>query len=168
VTAQPKAYGIVNSYNVPGQLGSDRWASLVGARQVAASGAVVVSVGTAVTIDALTADGVFSGGLILPGVEAAREILSRKTAGIVVDPLAHYEVFPTNTTNAVYSGALLAIAGAVERMYEAMGGPSAGTELILTGGGADLVVPLVRPQPRVVPNLVLEGLLHIAREEGML
>ena len=75
VIPQQEQFGIVNRYRNPAQLGSDRWAALIGARQLlGAKPALVVVCGTATTIDFLTADGVFEGGVILPGVglDAAR------------------------------------------------------------------------------------------------
>jgi type III pantothenate kinase len=55
--------GVRNSYAKPAQLGCDRWAALIGARHVHRGAAVVVNAGTALTVDALSADGVFVGGL---------------------------------------------------------------------------------------------------------
>lgn len=164
VTAQARAYGVSNAYAVPAQLGSDRWACLVAAHRLRPGRSVVTSVGTAATVDALDATGEFRGGLILPGVALMQQSLWQRTAGI--PPSAgQFERFPTSTADAVHTGALLAIAGAVERMAEALGG---GAQIVLTGGDAGLIAPLLRPAPLVIENLVLEGLLLIAREEGML
>lgn len=166
VTAPPRGCGVVNGYALPAQLGSDRWAGLVAARQLTGRAAVVTSVGTAATVDVLSAEGVFRGGLILPGVDLMQATLRQGTADLAAADGA-YEKFPTSTANAMYTGALLAIAGAVERMVEAVGQASAGIEVILTGGGAETVAPFIRPAPRVIPNLVLDGLRRIAREEGL-
>lgn len=163
VTPQSRAYGVENGYGMPTQLGSDRWASLIATRRITQESAVVASIGTAVTVDVLGADGLFRGGLILPGLELMQRSLWQGTAGIP-KAVGTYERFPTSTANAVYTGVLLATAGAVERMVEAAG---SGTEVILTGGGAAALAPFIRPSPRLMENLVLEGLLCIAREEGM-
>ena len=64
--------GVSNSYVDPAQLGCDRWAALIGARQLGGGPAVVVNAGTALTVDALTDDGVFVGGIIIPGAELMR------------------------------------------------------------------------------------------------
>lgn len=163
VTAQAQAYGVSNAYAVPAQLGSDRWACLVAAHRLRPGRTVVASVGTAATVDALDATGEFRGGLILPGVALMQQSLWQRTAG--VRPAAgQFERFPRSTADAVHTGALLAIAGAVERMAEALGG----AQILLTGGDAGLIAPLLRPAPLVIENLVLEGLVWIAREEGML
>jgi len=76
VVSQPVGGGIVNGYDHPSRLGSDRWVAMVGAREriLEQTGpgarpvpAIVVMVGTAVTVDAVDPDGCFIGGLILPG-----------------------------------------------------------------------------------------------------
>ena len=65
--------GVVNSYRNPQQLGSDRWAALIGARHLLGpKPAMVVVCGTATTIDFLTDEGVFKGGIIMPGVGLIR------------------------------------------------------------------------------------------------
>jgi type III pantothenate kinase len=164
VTPQARAYGVSNAYAVPAQLGSDRWACLAAVRRQGLGDTIIASIGTAVTVDALDAEGEFRGGVILPGVALMQHSLWQRTAGI---PPAEgrFERFPNSTADAVYTGALLAVAGTVERMAEALGG---GTQTVLTGGDAKLIAPLLRPAPRLIENLVLEGLLVIAREEGML
>ena len=86
--------GVTNGYDHPSRLGADRWVALIGARwrvmaEAAASGAVprpalVVMVGTAVTVDALDASGRFLGGLILPGFGLMLKALEMGTAGLKV------------------------------------------------------------------------------------
>ena len=72
------------------------------------------------TIDALTADGEFLGGLILPGPELMAEALATGTAGLPRQP-GQFEVFPTSTANAIFSGALQAVCGAIERIERSSG-----------------------------------------------
>src|SRR5512134_4124487 len=74
--------GVKSSYERPGQLGPDRWAALIAARQLHRGPCVVVNAGTTMTVDALTADGVFLGGMIVAGAELMRAALSRGTAGL--------------------------------------------------------------------------------------
>lgn len=154
--------GVVSRYARPAQLGTDRWAALIGARTRSAAACVVVGVGTAVTVDALTAEGVFLGGLILPGLELMAGALAANTAGLVLEPGA-FEPFPTNSASAIRSGTLQAVAGAIERMAHNLAGAGHGdAQLILTGGAADAVVPILDRPVLLVPTLVLEGLVAIA------
>ncbi len=166
VRPSERCCGVVNGYRRPSQLGSDRWCALVAAHRLGGEAKVVASVGTAVTVDGLTADGVFLGGLILPGIALMQAVLAAHTAG-VGETRGSHEVFPRDTGNGVYTGALAGIAGAVERVADWLAERAGRAEVVLTGGGAGVVAPLVRRPQRVVPNLVLEGLLCMAREEGM-
>lgn len=166
VRAQSSAYGVVNGYANPTQLGADRWAALVGVRKMCSGNVLVASVGTAVTIDVMRADGQFEGGIIMPGPEMMIRCLSEKTQGIGAVN-GTYERIPKSTDNAVYSGALAAIVGAIENMAGYFTNDGIAFELILTGGGADKVAPHLNIPPKIVPDLVLEGLLAIASMEGL-
>jgi type III pantothenate kinase len=166
VTAREQGYGVYNRYRDPAQLGADRWCALVAAHRRVAGGKLVVCAGTAVTIDALAGDGVFHGGLILPGPALMRAGLAAGTAGVAVAEGA-FETFPRDTANGVQTGALLAIAGAVERMAEAFETVAGPASLLLTGGRGEALVPVLRRPVTLVADLVIEGLFHIAREEGL-
>ena len=118
--------GVTNGYDHPTRLGADRWVAMIGARwRVLSRGAprpaLVVMVGTAVTVDALDADGRFLGGLILPGFGLMLRALEMGTAGLKV-PTGEVVEFPTNTSDALMSGGAYAIAGAVERMHRKLAG----------------------------------------------
>ena len=137
--------GLVNGYDHPSRLGADRWVALAGARSRVlaahqARPALVVMVGTAVTVDALDADGRFLGGLILPGFGVMLRALEMGTAGLKV-PTGEVVDFPTNTSDALMSGGANAIAGAIERQYrQAAGAHRPGTHALhhrRRGGQAD-------------------------------
>jgi type III pantothenate kinase len=154
--------GVVNQYEKPAQLGCDRWAALIGAHHLQAGPAVVVMVGTAMTVDALTADGRFLGGLIVPGLNLMLEALATKTAGVRVAS-GKAKTFPTNTADAAWSGALSASTGAIERIRQALeAAGEAGPTVLLSGGAADEIESFVQAPCRRVDNLVLEGLARIA------
>jgi type III pantothenate kinase len=164
IESLPEQCGVRNGYSSPGRLGCDRWAALIAARRLAEGPCLVVTIGTAMTVDALTADGLFAGGLIVPGPRLMRRALVENTAGLAEEP-GEFEVFPTSTGNAIETGVWQALAGAVERTATALGERSgAEPECIASGGGAGLLLPHLRHPARLVENLVLEGLLVIARE----
>lgn len=150
--------GVTNGYASPAQLGADRWAALVGARGLHAGAALVVMAGTATTIDVLDVQGTFRGGLILPGLDLMRAALARNTADLP-EARGCYRELPTNTDDAIASGALHATLGAIERLA-AIARRLAGADfaVILSGGAADSLAPHLDPPPRRVDNLVLEGL----------
>jgi type III pantothenate kinase len=167
LTATAAAGGIVNSYSPPGQLGADRWAALVAARQRALAielfppPVVVVNAGTAVTIDALDGDGVFRGGVILPGLRLMLRALAEHTAGLKVAP-GSYRDFPTNTGDALYSGAIQAIVGAIGDMRSRLASDTGAVRCLLAGGTAGELAPHLGTAVEVADNLVLEGVLALA------
>ncbi len=161
ITASAALCGVRNRYDDPARLGADRWAALIGARQLHPHACLVVTSGTATTIDLLDDGGDFLGGLILPGVNLMRRALSTHTAQL---PLAEgcFAATPRNTADAIYSGCLQAHAGAVERMFTRIAGTPQAC-CLLGGGGAGHFADLLTIPARRVDNLVLHGLATIAR-----
>jgi type III pantothenate kinase len=156
--------GLSNGYEHPNRLGSDRWVALAGARsRVLATGAarpaLVVMVGTAVTVDALDASGRFLGGLILPGFGLMQRALEMGTAGLRV-PTGEVVDFPTNTSDALMSGGANAIAGAIERQARRLQKLTrAEPALLMTGGAAARLAPITDLPFETVDSLIFEGLL---------
>jgi type III pantothenate kinase len=109
-------------------------------------------------VDALSAEGEFLGGLILPGVELMRFVLHEHTGRLPIQEGA-FRATPRNTLDAIETGSRHAQAGAVERMYQAMGGRGA---CLVSGGGGPALIEQLRIPCRYVENLVLEGLARIA------
>jgi type III pantothenate kinase len=164
VVSSAAAAGIVNGYDHPSRLGADRWVALAGARsRVLAAGkprpALVVMVGTAVTVDALDATGRFLGGLILPGFGLMLRALEMGTAGLKV-PTGEVVDFPTNTSDALMSGGASAIAGAIERQHRRLLA-RCGEEpmLLMTGGAAVKLAPITDLRFETADSLIFEGLL---------
>jgi type III pantothenate kinase len=166
VVSSPEAGGVVNGYEHPTRLGVDRWVALIGARQrVLARGearpALVVMVGTAVTVDALDTQGRFLGGLILPGFGLMLRALEMGTAGLKA-PTGEVVDFPTNTSDALMSGGADAIAGAVERMHrKLMRRTGEAPVLFMTGGAAVKLAPITDLAFETVDTLIFEGLLQL-------
>ena len=159
--ARAEQCGVRSSYANPAQLGPDRWAALIAARHLNGGPCVVVNAGTTTTIDALSAEGIFLGGFIVAGYSLMRRTLSQNTARLELQE-GHVTFFPDNTGDAIASGAANAIAGAVERMIGFMAQTTAVEPgVLLSGGDAEIIVPLLNARVELVDNLVLEGLLCI-------
>ena len=142
VVSSASACGVTNGYDHPNRLGVDRWVALIGARhRLLARGtprpALVVMVGTAVTIDALDGSGRFLGGLILPGFGLMLRALEMGTAGLKA-PTGETVDFPTNTSDALMSGGSDAIAGAVERMHRKLQRHTGEEPVLIMSGGASV------------------------------
>jgi type III pantothenate kinase len=164
ITSVRAQCGVRNSYDDPLQLGCDRWAALIGAWRLHGGPAVVVNAGTALTVDALASDGVFAGGMIAPGADLMRQALDANTAALKLQP-GKFSFFPDSTGDAIMSGIINALSGAIERMARFLEETGQPTPLcVLSGGGAALIEPHLNLEVKVVDNLVLEGLLTIARD----
>ena len=159
--------GLVNGYDHPTRLGSDRWVAMIGARhrmlaQGAARPMVVVMVGTAVTVEAVDTAGKFLGGLILPGHGIMLRALESGTAGLHV-PTGDVCEFPTNTSDALTSGGTYAIAGAVERMVQHVRAHcGAEPACYMTGGAGWKMAPSMSVSFELIDSLIFDGLLEIA------
>jgi type III pantothenate kinase len=158
--ARPELAGLRNRYRNPTQLGADRFAAALGARSLHPGKALVVATcGTATTVDAVSADGEFLGGMILPGLGLMLGSLARGTAqlpeasaGAALPP-----AFADNTLDAIRAGCVSAQAGAIERACAAL--PA---ELcIVSGGAARHVAPALSVAVEMFDNIVLVG-LHVA------
>lgn len=163
IVAQKTQCGVRNNYHNASQLGSDRWAALIAAWRLAGRRCLVVNSGTATTIDSLSATGEFIGGLILPGVELMQRSLQAATAGLESKPGA-YAAFPLNTADAMFSGAIQACCGAIERQYALL--DDNGAPVVLSGGMAAQLQEHLNLPLQIVDNLVLHGLWLIAQETG--
>jgi type III pantothenate kinase len=157
--------GVRSGYAQPAQLGPDRWAALIGARHLHDGACVVANAGTTMTVDALSAEGLFMGGAIVAGYSLMQDALAKNTARLKRQDGA-FSVFPDNTGDAIASGALNAMTGAIERMarYMAQAG-EADALVMLSGGDAGVLAPLLNARVRVVDNLVLEGLKCIGASD---
>ena len=163
ITSQAEQCGVKSGYRDPTQLGTDRWAALIAAHHSGPGHKLVVNAGTALTIDALTAEGRFLGGMIVPGPRLMRRSLDRGTAGLRLTEGAFAD-FPASTPDAITTGAIQACAGAIERMRDAMAGADcAPSQIVLSGGAAPELAGHLPIAATIRENLVLDGLLLIAR-----
>jgi type III pantothenate kinase len=166
VVSSSQACGVLNSYDHPSRLGVDRWVAVIGARhRVLAQGAprpaLVVMVGTAVTVDAIDTNGRFLGGLILPGFGLMLKALEMGTAGLKA-PTGEAVEFPTNTSDALMSGGTDAIAGAIERMHRKLQVRTGQSPaLIMSGGAAVKLAPEIELPFELVDTLIFDGLLQL-------
>ncbi len=175
LSSMPQALGIRNHYRRPEEHGSDRWFNALGSRRFTQNACVVVSCGTAVTTDALTEDNHYLGGTIMPGFHLMKEAMALKTANLN-RPIGKVYPFPTTTPNAIASGMMDAVCGALMMMHGRLKDKTGGgkpVDIIITGGGAARVVQALPEafvhdnQVKIVDNLVIHGLLHwIAHRNG--
>jgi type III pantothenate kinase len=163
---------VANGYTAPEQLGADRWAAIVAAWMLKRRAACVIDAGTAVTIDLVADDGRHLGGIIVPGLDLMRAALLRDTSDISgfdsqsAGPLADSQWFGRDTRSAVDRGAVFALRAALDRAVSEFGALAPDLAVIVTGGDAELIVPLLAAGVEHRPQLVLEGLRDLVAESG--
>jgi type III pantothenate kinase len=163
-----RAAGVTVGYLEPWRLGVDRFAGLVGAHSLFPGMPVcVVGVGTAMTIDLLDWAGRHQGGVIIPAPTLMVDTLLSKTHGIGRRARGGSAggggLFGRSTRAAIRQGARYAAAATIDRaVEEAQGKLKRKPLVILTGGGAKLVRPLLTSRSVGVPDLVLKGLAVLA------
>jgi type III pantothenate kinase len=164
VRVTDQAFGVTNAYARPTDLGVDRWAALIGARSSCSGALCIVDCGTAVTLDFLAADGVHKGGVILPGVDMLERMLLKNTADINLSNVSQFAApFASGTSDAVHSGATYMVTAAIDRIVTDMGvAAGVSPEVIITGGDAGKIQPLLSSSTRHDPDLVLKGLAILA------
>jgi len=127
----------------------------------ACGAACVASAGTALTFDAVDAQGQHLGGVIAPGLLTMQQAVLGATRFAAAGPAQDYsEGLGRDTEACVRQGALHAGAGLVERLAARHGG---GARCLLTGGDAERLLPHLGGSWSLRPNLVMEGLLAYAR-----
>ena len=168
ITSTRRAFGVTNSYRDTWRLGADRWVSAIGAHAMAGGRtAVIANVGTALTIDAVTAGGRHRGGAIAPGPRTMVDSLLSGTHGIrrraQGGRVVSRSLFATDTASALAAGSVFAAAAFVDRaLLEAQRQLRGRPLLILTGGGAPELKRYLTSPVRMVPDLVLRGLAVFA------
>lgn len=165
VTTRRRACGVTVGYVDPWRLGVDRMLAMIAAhRQFREQPVCVVAVGTAMTLDLVGADGRHHGGAIIPGPTLMVTSLLDGTSGIRRRAEGGTRgkgraLFGRSTRAAVEQGARYAAAAAVDRaVSEAARLLGQSPRLVLTGGGAPKLRPLIGSDSVLVPDLVLEGL----------
>lgn len=168
VAPAARAAGVTSGYEVPEQLGVDRWLALLAVSADGRGAACVLDCGTAATIDLIDGAGRHQGGLILPGLSLMRECLLARTRIPPVAAPAARPALGRGTGAAMANGALLAVLGAVRETLAraATGGPGA-IRLVVTGGDAAAVVASWDAPAELRPDLVLEGLAVVAGNRGI-
>ncbi len=149
------------------KLGNDRIADMTAAKALYGVPCAVFDMGTATTVSVIDGEGVFIGGLIMPGLGLSINALSSGTALLpVVEPHLPSELLGTNTAAGINNGVIYSQASAIEgicrRLDELLGER---VKTVVTGGAAKFVLPLCGRETIYDENLLLKG-LKILYENG--
>lgn len=171
------SYRLLNYYDVPlrievdqpERVGFDRLATAVAAYRLrqALGPVIVVDIGTALKVHAVSTDGAFVGGTISPGLKLSARALANETDLLPLVPVTTNQtpppVFGKNTEAAIRSGLYWGVVGAVRETIDRMRRELKGEpEIFVTGGDARGVAEQLGDQARYLPNLCLTGIACIA------
>ena len=120
--------GVPIRYDDPREVGPDRIANTVAARERHGAPCVVVDFGTSTNFDVVSAAGEFAGGVLAPGVEISMDALFARAARLPKVPfVAPERVISQTTVSALQSGLVYGFAGQVDaivdRIREELGAP---------------------------------------------
>ena len=149
-----------SGYDNPHEIGPDRLANAVAAKERYGPPCIVVDFGTSTNFDVVSPEGEYVGGVLAPGVEISMEALFARAARLIkVDFVEPPAAIGKSTASALQSGLVYGFAGQVDgivdRIREELGAEAPG---VATGGLAELIAPHSRTIERVDPWLTLEGL----------
>jgi len=151
--------GVPILYDNPREVGADRIANAVGALDLYGGPAVVVDFGTATTFDAISVNGEYLGGAIVPGIEISMDALFARAAWLRrVELVEPRNVIGRSTIESIEAGVVYGtvelVDGMVRRFEEELGKST----VIATGGLGGLIAPLSDTIDHLEPWLTLHGL----------
>jgi type III pantothenate kinase len=153
--------GVPIRYDDPREVGPDRIANAVAARERHGMPCVVVDFGTSTNFDVVSAEGEFAGGVLAPGIEISMEALFARAARLPNIPfVAPERVISQTTVSALQSGLVYGFAGQVDAIVDRIRDElsAADAPVVATGGLAGLIAPHSRTITRIDPELTLQGL----------
>ena len=176
--SQEKLANVINGYEDPEKLGSDRLVAMIGAYDLIddLEACIVIDSGTATTIDAVDEAGQHLGGVIYPGFELSMKSLSNNTEQLPRFDSSQQQIeehgLANNTNEAIASGCLLSLASSIDgicnkmlRQIEASSTQSSvRVKRIICGGGSNAVLPHLENEYEYHENLVMLGLKKIKED----
>jgi type III pantothenate kinase len=158
----PVEWGISLKVDEPQSVGADRVVNAISAQSIEAGDKIVISFGTATTLDYIDSDGAYCGGIIAPGINLSLDALVGATAKlprIAIEAPQSTSVIGLNTEDqmliGIYWGYVAMIEGLIGKMKAEIGAPS---KVIATGGLAVLFQQHAHLFDRIEPDLTLRGL----------
>jgi len=149
-----------NLYQKPKQLGPDRLMNAYAASQIYSTPIIVVSCGTAITVDAVSENKEFLGGFIIPGLRSSLATLNLSTALLPkIKLIPAKRTLGRNTPACILNGTTLGSAAAIDALIERICFKTGkNTKVIGTGGDTDLIKRFCRYKIKADRELVLKGI----------
>ena len=158
---------IKNRYRYPRQVGQDRLVGAYAAWRTYKRDCIVADFGTAITIDVVTRNGEYLGGVIAPGLDISLEALAARTALLPkVELREPPELLGRDTANSIRSGLLYGCVALCEGLVTQLKRRYAPKAVVVaTGGSSPLIAKHTRLIRRLRPTLVLEGLYELSKSK---
>ncbi len=153
-SAQPQNGNLCNAYTQPEKLGVDRWLVMLAVNHYYSGSSMVVDLGTAMTIDYISAQGQHLGGLICPGLALMMQSLEQGTATLSKMEINYDMFLADSTADAIGAGLIYAMVGAIEKVYQQY----VPENLVLCGGDARVIGQKLSLSHSFDQDLVLKGL----------
>jgi type III pantothenate kinase len=154
---------IKKNYETPHTLGADRIAAAVGAYTLFPNqDIVVIDMGTCITYDLLSSQGIFEGGIISPGVRMRFKAMSSFTKRLpLIEPEGFPDLVGKSTSQAMQSGVMNGLLHEMEGIIDSYKEFSPSCKVIICGGDSTIFESRLKPTIFAVPELVLIGLNRI-------
>jgi len=160
---RPECAGVRIAYAEPSRLGVDRFLGLLAAQSRGPGPWLVVSAGSALTVDLLDGAGQHRGGVIAPSPEHMRAALAARFPALAFAG-GEASDFASDTADALASGSVGAALGLIERCHrQATRLLGREPRVLLSGGGGERLAQALEIAVEPAPCLVLEGLAVYAR-----
>lgn len=169
LTSQHTCCGLQTGYKDFTALGDDRWFAMLGAIELYQQPFIVIDAGTALTIDTVI-DGSHQGGFIVPGLYTMRASLSVSTADLLdcntavsdEEQTASNDLLAGDTASAILGGTLYMAAAFINRVIQDLNQQlDLNFKVLITGGDADQITPLLDYEYDYIPDLVLHGMVYL-------
>jgi len=161
---------INNKYNPPEDVGIDRLVDSVATIKLYGAPAVIVDIGTCLVFNAVTSNNEYIGGSIIPGLNMAAESLANSTALLrPVELRIPKNIIGSNSIESIQSGIILGYAELIKGVYKKYSNkisPKQDCKLIITGGGAELILPILDLNYVYNEKLSFMGLKYIYEQKN--
>jgi len=163
VESQKRYKSLVNSYEKPNMLGSDRWLAMIALYEMnPVKGFILVDIGTAITIDVVDNSGLHLGGVIFPGLSKIRDAFDH----FPVSKEATINEISQTTMGAWSTGTLDLVVNGINRKVHDIKTNEPDLDIHLTGGGVNDLEKFLDFSYYYHENLVLDGLELFADNVG--
>ena len=155
-----------NSYKKASSLGSDRWAQIVAAKNIFKKDCIIVSCGSAISIDCVTKNGTHKGGMLMSGAENYINCFSdiHNLKNISLTQTKKNNLLQTDTAEQINVGYRTMISASVHKVYEEFKkNTKSKPAVIVSGGYARQIASYIEVNTSVEPFFVLKSLAFIKR-----